>query len=72
MKIVTFVDYGVAWSENEDLAWKNSKTGYGFGLHLLVPEIDRIRLDVGFSEDGDVKFHIAIRSIYDAQRQAAR
>lgn len=65
---VIFVDYGVAWSEEADLAWSRSRTGYGLGVHAMVPGVDRIRLDVGFSQEGDVEIHIGTRSKLDAHR----
>ena len=68
MAVVAFVDCGVAWSEAEELSLNRSKTGFGVGLHAMVPGIDRIRLDFGFSQDGKMEIHIGTRSKFDAQR----
>lgn len=69
MNIIGFVDCGVAWTDDEDLTAGRSRTGYGLGLHLMAPGIDRIRLDLGFSQDGDFKLHLGTRGKFDAQRQ---
>jgi outer membrane protein insertion porin family len=68
MNIIGFVDHGVAWTESGELNLDRSKTGYGVGLHLMVPGIDRIRLDLGFSQDGDVMVHLGTRAKFDAHR----
>jgi outer membrane protein insertion porin family len=66
--VVAFVDGGVAWSEKQDLSWNRSKTGVGVGFHFMVPGIDRIRLDLGFNDTGDLSFHIGTKSKFDAHR----
>jgi len=68
MNVVGFVDHGVAWTDRDELSMDRSRTGYGVGLHLMVPGIDRIRLDLGFSQDGDVVLHLGTRAKFDAQR----
>ena len=69
LNVVGFVDYGAAWTDDDELTADRSRTGYGLGLHLMAPGIDRIRLDLGFSQDGDVKLHLGTRGKFDAQRQ---
>jgi outer membrane protein insertion porin family len=66
--IVGFVDHGVAWTDPDELNLDRSRTGYGVGLHLTVPGVDRIRLDLGFSQDGAVMVHLGTRAKFDAQR----
>lgn len=68
MNLVGFVDFGVAWTDPDELNTDRSRIGYGAGLHLMVPGIDRIRLDVGLSQDGDVEFHLGTRAKFDAWR----
>jgi len=68
VNIVGFVDYGVAWTHRYELTMERSRTGYGIGLHVMAPGIDRIRLDIGFSQDGEVEFHIGTRAKFDAHR----
>ena len=66
--IVGFLDHGVAWTDPSGLNLDRSRTGYGVGLHLTVPGVDRIRLDLGFSQEGDVMVHLGTRTKFDAQR----
>jgi len=68
LNIVGFIDYGVAWTDAEDLNMDRSRTGFGIGLHAMVPGIERIRLDLGISQDGELEIHIGTRSKLDAQR----
>jgi outer membrane protein assembly factor BamA len=68
MNIVGFVDYGIAWTEAEELNMDRSRTGCGIGLHAMVPGIERIRLDLGVSQDGELEIHIGTRSKLDSQR----
>jgi len=68
MNVVGFVDFGVAWTEDAELNMARSRTGYGIGLHAMVPGIERIRLDLGVSEDGNVEIHIGTRSKLDSHR----
>jgi hypothetical protein len=65
---VGFVDYGVAWTESEELSLDRSRTGFGLGVHAMVPGIDRLRLDFGMSQHGKLEIHIGTRSKLDAHR----
>lgn len=68
LNLVTFVDYGIDWTTKGELNMDRSRTGYGVGLHLMVPGIDRIRLDLAFDEDGNATVHIGTKSKLDAHR----
>lgn len=68
LNVVAFVDHGVAWTDDDDLNVDRSRTGYGVGLHLMAPGIDRIRLDLGVSQYGDIEVHLGTRGKLDAHR----
>jgi len=68
MNIVGFVDCGVAWTDENQLNADRSRMGYGVGVHLMAPGIDRVRLDLAFSQDGEMVLHLGTRSKLDAHR----
>lgn len=45
-----FAESGVIWNKQEDLKTKNFISGFGFGLHFLLPYIEVLRLDMAFNE----------------------
>jgi hypothetical protein len=47
-----FVDAGLAWDESRELALNESIGGYGFGLRILVPFVNMIRLDFAWGQPG--------------------
>ena len=72
LQLALFGDAGVAWNDDNDLSWERTETGYGFGVRLLVPVVDMIRMDVGFNSDGEATFHFAIDQKFEAQRKRLR
>jgi outer membrane protein assembly factor BamA len=67
-----FIDYGDAWKNEEGFEFDHGKFGAGFGLRLLVPGINMVRLDIGFGETGEVFFHLGMNDKYTAQRERLR
>ncbi len=49
LQAVLFGDLGITWEDSQGNRWLD---GYGFGLRLLVPFLDVIRLDFAFGEPG--------------------
>ena len=72
LQLALFADAGVAWSDDEDLSWERTGTGYGVGVRVLVPVVDMVRMDVGFDRDGRAVFHFAIAQKFEAQRKRLR
>jgi outer membrane protein assembly factor BamA len=67
-----FMDHGLAWTRRDDLRWGRSATGFGAGIRLLLPAVEMMRLDVGFSTDGHWHVHLAGFSKMTAQRLRLR
>ena len=67
-----FADYGDAWNNDLHSSFDRGKIGFGFGLRLLVPGINVVRLDLGFSESGKVFFHLGMLDKFSAQRERLR
>ncbi len=67
-----FVDYGNAWNNDANFDFDRGKFGFGFGLRFLVPGINVVRLDIGFSESGKVFFHLGMLDKFTAQRERLR
>lgn len=57
--IATFLDAGIAWNEDRDLALKRARAGGGIGLRLLNPFTNVVRLDLAWSPEGGFRFHLA-------------
>ncbi len=49
LQIALFGDLGIAWEDSQGNRWLD---GYGFGLRLLLPFVDVIRVDFAFGEPG--------------------
>ena len=49
LQVTLFGDLGTAWGDNQENLWLD---GYGFGLRLLIPFVDMIRIDFAFGEPG--------------------
>jgi outer membrane protein insertion porin family len=49
LQAVLFGDLGTAWGDNQGNQWLDS---YGFGIRLLIPFVDMIRIDFAFGEPG--------------------
>jgi outer membrane protein assembly factor BamA len=70
--VAAFVDYGDAWNNDQESDVDRGRIGYGLGLRALVPGINMVRLDMGFSESGDVFFHLGMLDKFSAQRPRLR
>lgn len=71
-QLAAFWDTGVAWNEGNDFAWDRFRNGFGAGLRVLVPGVEMLRLDLGWTEDGVLRFTIRGASKFDAQRRRLR
>ncbi len=61
VQLAAFGDLGVAWNHGNELKFDNFIDGYGFGIRLLVPFVNVIRMDFGFGEPGQgMNFHFAL------------
>lgn len=68
-----FADNGLAWNDKDEFSLNDSKTGFGAGLRILMPAIEMSRLDVAFSQDGDLELHLLLSfSKFQAQRTRLR
>jgi len=52
LQLAAFGDLGHAWSEKNEFALDRFIGGYGFGIRLLFPFVDEIRIDVAWGEPG--------------------
>jgi len=71
LQVVGFGDVGLAWNEKDDLKAASGIDGYGFGLRLLVPFVDLIRLDAAWGEPGQgasVYFAVSLKAARQRQR----
>ena len=70
--IAAFADLGTAWSENADFT-RNFIGGGGFGVRLVVPFIDMVRIDFGFGQgNAGLVRHFGIREKAYYQRLRVR
>lgn len=53
--LVAFVDTGIGWSARSEFNIDNFHSGFGVGMRLFSPIEDVLRLDVGFSTDGNIR-----------------
>ena len=67
-----FADAGLAWNQREEFAAERGRAGFGFGLRLLMPAVEMVRLDLGFDTDGNRRVHLAAFSKMHAQRLRLR
>ena len=51
MGLGIFADTGLAWDAKDQLDPDNFKSGFGFGIHFLIPYVELLRFDVAFNED---------------------
>ena len=70
--IAGFVDAGIAWTESRDFALKRARAGGGVGLRLLNPFASVVRLDLGWSPEGGLRFHFAAGLKSARQRERLR
>ena len=55
-----FVDSGIVWNNPEEYSINNFHTGFGFGLHLLLPYVEVFRVDYGFNRDLEGQFILEV------------
>jgi outer membrane protein assembly factor BamA len=72
LQLAFFLDSGVAWNAEHELAWNRIKTGGGVGFRLLVPGADMVRFDVGIGDTGELRFHLASGNKLEVQRDRLR
>lgn len=53
--LVAFVDTGIGWTEQEEFRLDNFHSGFGVGARLFSPIQDVIRVDVGFTAEGNIR-----------------
>lgn len=46
-----FVETGLAWQRKNELAMDNLVSGFGAGIHFIMPYIEVLRIDLAFDED---------------------
>ncbi len=71
LQLVGFGDLGVAWNDRSELEASPVLDGYGFGLRVLVPFVDVIRLDVAWGEPGQGAtgyFGVSLKAARQRQR----
>ena len=71
LQVAGFGDLGLAWNDRSDLEASPVLDGYGFGLRVLVPFVDVIRLDVAWGEPGQgatAYFGVSLKATRQRQR----
>ncbi|NOX87535.1 MAG: BamA/TamA family outer membrane protein [Calditrichaeota bacterium] len=51
-----FVESGQVWKKHKNFAIRKMVSGYGAGLHILLPYVEVLRLDLAFNEKGKSQF----------------
>ena len=73
LQLAGFADLGLAWDDGSDLESSPVLDGYGFGLRVLVPFVDVIRLDVAWGEPGQgASAYLGVSLKAARQRQRVR
>jgi len=67
-----FADAGTAWSDPHAFAIDRFRGGIGAGVRILIPAVDQVRLETGWSPSGGVVFHFAAGVKLEKQRQRIR
>ena len=60
---VIFLDSGHAWENRKDMHLEDMRSSAGLGARMNTP-LGQIRLDYGFTETGDGKFHFSIGNTF--------
>ncbi len=55
-----FIESGQVWNQHKNFSLRNMITGYGVGLHFLLPYIEVLRFDYAFNEQGRGEFIVEI------------
>ncbi len=53
--LVAFIDTGIGWTEQSEFRLDNFHSGFGIGARMFSPIQDVIRVDVGFTPEGDIR-----------------
>ncbi|MGM0437604.1 MAG: BamA/OMP85 family outer membrane protein [Bacillota bacterium] len=60
---VVFLDSGNAWEDRKDMSLEDMRTSAGLGARMNTP-LGQLRLDYGWTETGDGKFHFSIGNTF--------
>ena len=72
VQLAAFGDLGTAWDGGADFS-RNMIGGGGFGIRLLMPVVDMIRIDFGFGQSGKgILSHFGLREKADYSRLRVR
>ena len=72
VQLAAFGDLGTAWDQGADFS-RNMIGGGGFGIRLLMPVVDMIRIDFGFGQSGrGILSHFGLREKADYSRLRVR
>ncbi len=72
LQLALFVDTGTAWTEGSQFGWERFKTGFGGGFRVLLPVVEMLRFDVGYSLDQGFVFNFGIKSKLETQASRIR
>jgi len=59
-----FTDTGIIWKNRDELRLHNFISGWGFGLHFIVPYIEVFRIETAFNENWDSQFIFEVRTAF--------
>ena len=72
LQLVAFGDLGTAWDQGSEFTGNMIAAG-GFGLHVLVPFVERIRIEFGFGQSGaGMLSHFGVREKANYSRRRVR
>jgi outer membrane protein insertion porin family len=72
VNLAAFADLGTSWDRGSEFA-RNMIGGGGFGIRLLVPVVDMIRIDFGFGQSGEgILSHFGLREKAEYSRLRVR
>ena len=70
VQLAIFTDAGSAWNESEEFS-RNFIGGAGFGIRLIVPYVNLVRIDFGFGQSGQgmiPHFGVLEKAVYQRRR----
>ena len=70
VQLAIFADAGSAWNESEEFS-RNFIGGVGFGIRLIVPYVNLVRIDFGFGQSGQgmiPHFGVLEKAVYQRRR----
>jgi hypothetical protein len=50
-----FADTGTTWFQEKAVKASSLQSGWGAGLHIILPYVDLLRLEVAFDERGNIQ-----------------